>query len=306
MLCPNKSLEFSHPAGFRYRVTTDERGERSPPSQTASVTRDQTNTAGEVWLLGDSIAMGFGNDDQDTLAYRLARSLPQKRVRNLGVDSLGACGIHSRYRAALDLARHPQARGGAGDPRGSRSPGHTIWIFNPSDYADDPRDLGRRSSALRSLAFRLRVWLTRRLALPDALRLLFATAIAGHKNSDPLLAAPLAVTPRAPADPEHPTYACARAIFELGAGDASQNGRPFLFLVYPDVDRRNGRPLPAPDPLKAPMIALAREFPTVQVLDLQVLFERNGARNDLYLPQDGHPGPGAQRLFHLGVRPLLD
>ncbi|MCR9144428.1 MAG: hypothetical protein NXI24_19475 [bacterium] len=328
LLCPNRRLEFEHPAGFQYGVTTNARGERTayPDShgsdgdsnqsrqdqsaQDHSVHDPDQNPSSdsarpEVWLIGDSIAMGYGNDDREVLAYLLARDLPQYRIRNLGVDSLGSCGILSVFQRAL-AERQSRAGSAGGGPR------HTIWIFNPSDYTDDLRDLRRGDSVLLSAAFRTRFWLTKTFALPD----FFRSALA-HRNpeaetespgEDPgvqTVPAPIVSATAAPRDPNHPTYVCAREIFQLAGKHHMQQGHSLILLVYPDIDRQNGGPL-ASDPLKAPIIELARAAPGVRLRNLQALFDEHRHLPDLYLPEDGHPGPDSQELFRLGVRPLLD
>jgi hypothetical protein len=300
LLCADRRVNFAHPTGFEYRVTTNARGERDayqndpvPPSAQSA-----------VWLLGDSIAMGFGNDDAEILAYSLARALPKYYVRNLGVDSLGACGIRRVFQRALTATRAssrstPETTQ-AGREEAELRPRHIIWIFNPSDYTDDVRDQRRQASVLRRVSFALRFQVTKTLALPDFLRSRFAGS-----SPAPGGPAPFVAPGEAPGDPEHPTYVCAREIFALGRSVARRDGGRFTLLVYPDVDRRTGAPLHH-DPLKQPIIDLAAEFPELRVLDLQPLFEKHRHRPELYLRGDGHPGPGAQDLFHLGVLPILD
>lgn len=310
LLCPSQAIDFKHPAGFSYRVTTNSLGERAayPDQQGAATAADESGADKNsvdskaapaqqpaIWIIGDSIAMGFGNDDRDILAYTLARALPGYHVRNLGVDSLGACGIQHIFAQALaDSAELPRQ-----STRPPDNPRQTIWILNPSDYNDDIRDRKLQASPLRRTFFFFRHWLTKLFALPDFLRLQFSDsgqAIAPGLPGN--FAAP-------PDDPNHPTFECTRAIFDRADRQFRQNGRRFTLLVYPDIDRHTGGPLKI-DPLKAPIIALAREFPSIEVLDLQSLFESHRDRPDLYLPEDGHPGPGSQRLFDLGVRSILD
>ena len=309
LLCPSQTIDFNHPAGFSYRVTTNSRGERTayPDQQPAPGTaaqsarrrevvdsNDPATHKPEIWIIGDSIAMGFGNDDRSILAYRLARAMPGYHIRNLGVDSLGACGIQQIFERALARASE-SAQPGATTAAGPR---HTIWILNPSDYSDDIRDRRLQASSTRRVLFLVRHWFTRRFALPDFLRLQFV-------GSNPLIAPGLpARAATAPVDPEHPTFQCTRAIFRQADRKFREAGSRFTLLVYPDIDRQTGGPL-RNDPLKAPIIALARKFAATEVLDLQSSFERRRI-SDLYLPEDGHPGPGSQRLFDLGVQSILD
>ena len=210
-----------------------------------------------------------------------------RHLRLVGVDALGACGIRYVFQKALKNSA-------------SQNPRDVIWILNPSDYTDDLRDQARSSSVIRRDAFRARFYVTKYFAFPDYLRALIAPDPTNDDNRLPIKSD--AVAP--PTESDHPTFQCTREIFQIAESLRRATGSRFTLLVYPDVDHATGKPL-ATDPLKAPIIALAREFPAVGVLDLQEYFERN-ADLGLYLRGDGHPGPAAQWLFTLGVQRIFD
>ncbi|MBI1813325.1 hypothetical protein HY285_03695 [Candidatus Peregrinibacteria bacterium] len=92
---------------FRGTVTTDERGFRSPPIDPKKPT---------IAMLGDSITFGFGVNDDQTLASRLAASFPTFNVVNTGVAGYALAQEVRTFRekflplrpSLLILTFHPQ------------------------------------------------------------------------------------------------------------------------------------------------------------------------------------------------------
>ena len=234
--------------------------------------------------------MAFGNDDADAASSLLARDRPDLRVRNLGVDSLGACGIERLLRKRLS-APNTEPGSAAAAPQ----PDWIVWSFNPSDYLDD------LAPAPRPLLTPALDFLKRWLVLPDALRVLLAPPVRAGAAPAPTAGPAIAA--------DHPTRRCARAIFAT-VRDLSP-ARPVL-LVYPDIAPDGSGPLPreASAALQAPVVALARDA-GVGILDLQDYFEGvagvepQSRESRLYLPNDGHPAPRAQRLFAAALAGII-
>jgi len=274
-LCPNADERFAHPFGFRFRVRTNERGERIVPDQP-----EPHKTVCRVWFIGDSIGMGYGVDDSATAAALLARETGC-RVRNLSVDSLGSFGALRRFRTALrDAQTHPDL---------------VVWNFHPSDFQDDALYLARRDSAIRGVIFTWRFRISQMFYTVNALRLLAGTPF--HERSVGSQAEQATDAPEIAAD--HPTL---RNLEKLGAL-LDKNDVPGLFLTYPEIDWSDGQPARA-DPLKLRAAEVARRA-GFALLHTEDRFRRYAARHPvppdqaspLYLPRDGHPAGPAQRIF---------
>lgn len=275
-LCPDVHLEFQHPAGFAYDMRTDSSGARDPYDG-----RSPDGACGEIWLLGDSIMMGYGVRGGDAFASLLAQTLPDWRVRNLAVDSLGTAGILralERESARSSLAAESRI-----------GPRLFIWNFHASDFLDDARDRERINSSLKTTLFRAQFELAKLSWTYNWARLLV------REGESPSLASSLA--PEGEADPSDPVFAGIRAI---AARTGSLNAQ-LLFVVYPEIDRETGRPATTlPRKLQAARVASEAG---AAVLNLSDAFFAESARTDLYLPEDGHPARGAQAIFYREITP---
>jgi hypothetical protein len=87
---------------FSSTVHIDARGFRAMPPPPPS-------PRGRVWVLGDSVAFGYGVDDDQTFSARLAATHPELAVENLAVSGYGTD-------QELLLLRRELARGRPGEP----------------------------------------------------------------------------------------------------------------------------------------------------------------------------------------------
>lgn len=288
-LCPDVRLRLNHPAGFAFTISTNHEGERWVPAPRDSDRKlnrrpqeaspgnpGDTMPAGkkdQLWILGDSIAMGYGIDDGETVAARIANNSSME-VHNLGVDGLGAVGIKHRLRVALDRY----------DTDGSTGTIHAVWIFHPSDFVDDPRDLSRIGSPLKGGLFRLHFFLSKESYLYNALRsLMEKMRLQQRDNSYNVSAIPLPAA-------DHPTYRAMEETIKL----ARSRKVDLILLIYPDLDRTTGKP-EASSPVKSAVHQFFKER-GIPVIDMFGTF-RSPSGDVLYLPDDGHPtGAGANLM----------
>lgn len=279
-LCPNTDLEFQHPAGFTYDIRTDSSGARDPYYDSPP---EGEGRCGDIWLLGDSIMMGYGVRGADAFATLFADTLPDWRVRNLAVDSLGTAGI------LRSMQRENARRAGAPAASGF-GPRLLIWNFHASDFLDDARDHARLNSSAKTALFRAQFTLARLSWTYNWLRLLVREGEpAGLASS---------FEPEGEADARDPVFAGIQTI----AREAHALNAPLLFVVYPEIDRITGRPAQTlPRKLQAAEVANAAG---AAVLNLSAAFLAESARTDLYLPEDGHPAPGAQAIFYREITPV--
>jgi len=109
LLCPQRQNRLR--AGSRiFTLTTNSRGERVASSSGQE----------RIIVLGDSLSMGYGLSDEETLAHLLGQK--GHPARNLAVDSLGPSGMEfflSRNVAGL-VSRY-------------------VWVFSPSDFVDEAK-----------------------------------------------------------------------------------------------------------------------------------------------------------------------
>lgn len=271
-LCPNQDRRLTHPDGFQFHIRTNDSGERevydhgTPPA----------SACGEVWLIGDSIMMGYGVDQADHFAALLAATFPERRVRNLAVDSLGASAIGRRLSGELQRRSAPSA---------------VIWNFHASDYLDDPAEAERLDDNGFRPLFQLAFWLQRQSALLLWLRLQLAppqeNQLALPENEDD--------SPAPQIEPSHPTLQAVAGV----AAEMQRRQIPFFFLIYPEIDRRRG--LPAAESALKESAAAVAVAGGAREIDLHLDFQSDDAPSRLYIPVDGHPSAAAQLLFLRGV-----
>ncbi len=274
LLCPDQQIEFKHPrGGFTYRVTTNHATDRAVSFGVGLAAYVDCAT----WIIGDSLSMGYGVDDHATFARLLSRQ-PENEcvVENMAVDSLGAAGILASVRRRLEDREATVDR--------------AYWILSASDFVDDVRDAQLQASPLRALAFRMQFRLSRHSMTWNAVKILLRRGTGATARNE---------YEREPADPEipddHPTFLALRRLTALLA----EHNIPLYIIQYPEIDRGTGRPLER-DPLKDRYVAEARRR-GARIIDVSPDFHRHADDPELYLPEDGHPGPAAQRIFLEGV-----
>ncbi|MCB1166583.1 MAG: hypothetical protein KDK33_10535, partial [Leptospiraceae bacterium] len=165
-LCKDRSQKLQSPVGGQWLLSTNRYGERithplelSPDSPVS----ESNPTVKEVWVIGDSIAMGYLLSDAFSPPYVLSQ-ITGIRTRNLGVDSLGTRGIQLRLKDALSYR--------------AIVPQHIFWIYNVSDYQDDFREEKLLNDRLYRLAYRIHFNLAKLSYLYATTRLSHQVALA--------------------------------------------------------------------------------------------------------------------------------
>lgn len=255
-LCPDQHIRFTHPSGFSFTVTTNASGERitGPVTQQGRLT-----SLREIWILGDSIAMGYGVSDEESFPYLLQDRL-QAQVRNLGVDSMGTA-------AMADLLQDT-----------SGNPAFIFWPFSPSDFIDDPAESALKSSRLKRTLFTIRAVLTRRSAVVALIK-----QWRERGRRDAYLAGALV-------DRSHPTF---QGILNLNK-NALERGSRLCVVLYQDVQAGGNRPEKT-NAMRDDVAAFLKEQ-SICTVDARPAFLAYSGE-DLYLPNDGHPAQAAQRLI---------
>ncbi|MBL8019704.1 MAG: hypothetical protein JNM27_08580 [Leptospirales bacterium] len=277
-LCPDQHVLFQHPSGFSFTVTTNKKGERIT-SDPATANGDR-NAPPEIWILGDSIAMGYGVSDEATFPYLLQSRLRKKgsnisvppvglqdnaseqsiRVANLGVDSMGTV-------AMADLLNNRIGH-----------PGHVFWPFSPSDFIDDPAEMAIQASPWKQWMFQVRAALTKRSAIFAYLKQLRESG-----RRDAYLAG--SVVGR-----DHPTF---QGILNLDKLVKSRGSR-LCVVLYQDVQRGSNKPEKS-NAVRDDVAGFLHEN-SICTIDARAAF-LSYPGHDLYLPNDGHPAEAAQRLI---------
>lgn len=279
LLCRNSDTILPHPAGFTFRVRVDENGERIV-SEEKVIPGSKT----EVWLMGDSIAYGFGQNDEETIAWKLQEALKKKgiQVRNLGVDSLGTGGIQRRMERTLSC-------GDASLEEGCHRPKAAFWIYHPSDLQDVHREFYLRNSFTGRMLFRGSVFLSRYSALYN-----YSKIRSENRRLETLRALGPEVIPETLSDhpADHPSFQEMKRFFEA----CKREKIPLTVLLYPN-GTHSLTPLPS-----TPLLDQIREIATkegIPVLDTRPDFlkEFNEKKTDFYLKNDGHPNAIAADLI---------
>lgn len=280
-LCPDTRVTMKHPSGYSYTVTVDSYGHRKTP---APGDKDTGYRSGKsIWFLGDSIAMGYGLNDDRTIPAVYAR-LTSCRVRNLGVDSMGVLGIHAGLKRSLK--QYPED----GDI-------YPVWIFHPSDFLDDQRDALRRSSYARRQVLKSRFFLTRNFALfawTNATLRRFSSKQAKPSVSSMDIRNQYDMT----FDDKHTGDLTFRALEEMMKTLQNRN-LPLIVVFYPD--QFNGK-TPFFDRFSHNLIEDFMQKRNVIILKLYEDFLQHPHPETLYIPDDGHPTPGGAELIARGIK----
>ncbi len=254
-------LPFKHSDG--YRITTNKYGERIVPG---SINEQQADK--HIWIIGDSIAMGFGLNDSQTAAANLAQ-LGHWNISNLAVDSLGARGILKLLKNKLN--------------RSNYRPDIVFWIFHPSDFIDDERDSLLEHSWIRRQTRRIHFTAARISFLYNFIKIeLEKHRLSSRTNRYERV---VQVPPE-----DSPTFQYTKKIIDL----SRSKNIPLYIILYPDRDSTGIFPGPLSPAVESFHLFL-RNNNTDTVLMTEVF--KNNRDHSLYLPGDGHPSENASALF---------
>ncbi|WP_208732192.1 LA_2486 family SGNH/GDSL-type esterase [Leptospira perdikensis] len=117
-LCSNRKETFTRVDGKTWDIQTNSIGER--------ILSEETNPK-DLWLVGDSMAMGYGLPTNETPASYL-KSKYKLEVRVIAVDAIGTNGILNLLKEAFTSTNSKD------------QPKQIYWIWNPSDFIDDERE----------------------------------------------------------------------------------------------------------------------------------------------------------------------
>lgn len=283
-LRPEQDLSLPFRGDSTYSIRTNRRGERvvvSPHTDIAGSKRSPTRktTDREIWVIGDSVAMGYGLTDEQSFPSRIA-SLTSISVRNLAVDGIGARGILKILKENLSETR-------ASNRSGSRSFRQidVIWIFHPSDFIDDARDTILQKDFIRRWAFQIHFLLGRYSAV-------YNTILVLRQNLNSADFSPVRnhYTVIPPPDSSSKTFFYTDQIINL----TRENGLPLTVVFYPDKNEDNLLPS---EPVEAALRMMDHmKKKNISIIDATPLFKKNG-KAGLYIPGDGHPSHIAAELF---------
>ncbi|PKA15326.1 LA_2486 family SGNH/GDSL-type esterase [Leptospira haakeii] len=280
-LCPNQSLELYHPEkNIRYRVSTDFRGERI----TYRVGADVNDISGgnsskqdvpEVWVLGDSVALGYLVSDQESLPWALNSILEQKntriRVRNLGVDALGSFGIQERLTEVL---------------KDSSPPIVAYWIYHISDFTDSYRELQLQNSVKKRIFVRVSYILSKYSAVFNTFKIVY-------ERYKPESAENLVIPSSGSVlGPDHPHRKAAISLFEF----VKEKKIPLVLVFLPEPNEKYEPVVDSALVKEVRQIAIDSGIP---VLDLQQTIYDYWKKDsqEIFLPKDGHPNPSLYRFI---------
>ncbi|MBR31142.1 MAG: hypothetical protein CMN77_07485 [Spirochaetaceae bacterium] len=270
-LCKNQSRKLQGPGNGNWTLTTNRYGERiTHPLELApdSPLSESNPTVKEVWVIGDSIAMGYLLSDPYSPPYLLSQ-LTGIRTRNLGVDSLGTQGIRIRLENALEYR--------------AIVPDHIFWIYNVSDYVDDYREEKLLNNALYRMAYRVHFNLAKASYLYALTRIQPQVTI-----SDSVYPEDTEDATQSQEVPEnHPTIQLLRQFAQF----IKEKELPVTVLFYPGM-LPSGKP-DLQDPYKKKSMEILKEE-GIEVMDLSSEFLEN---DNMYIPGNGHPTERAASLF---------
>ena len=134
LFCPNVNKRIVHYRDFSYQLTTDSLGKRITP---------KIDSQNSYWVIGDSLSMGYGVDDNESFPYLLGKKL-NARVENFAVDSMGSLAIKEYFEESLSLYKKPKA---------------VFWIFSVSDFIDDLKFIRLKRNFSYRILFKLQFYL---------------------------------------------------------------------------------------------------------------------------------------------------
>ncbi|EQA36085.1 hypothetical protein LEP1GSC047_3312 [Leptospira inadai serovar Lyme str. 10] len=265
-LCPNRRLTLFHPAKkYSYSIRTDENGERiSYEPGTTPLTAQK-----EIWILGDSVAMGYLVEDRESISWKLGERIGSSvRVRNLGVDAVGTLGIRERLRELLMRSDPP----------------HTAyWIYHISDVADSFREEALFESRVRRFLTRVSFYLSRYSAVFNgwkALREKYLPSLADNRISLQEETATESLKK------DHPHRLALKRLFSF----CKDKKIPLVIVFLPEPNSANKPVFQSPILNDVQSLALENR---ISVLDLRPRLESiwKEKQEPFFLARDGHPNP---------------
>ncbi|EPG76105.1 hypothetical protein LEP1GSC058_0584 [Leptospira fainei serovar Hurstbridge str. BUT 6] len=271
-LCPNRQLTLFQPAKqYTYNIRTDQNGERisyEPGTEPLHARK-------EIWILGDSVAMGYLVEDRESISWQLAERIGfAGRVRNLGVDAVGTLGIQEILREVLNRSDPPKV---------------AYWIYHISDVADSFREEALSKSKVKRLLTRISFYLSRYSAVFNGwktLREQYRPELAENQISSQEEIA------RESLAQDHPHLKALKSLFVF----CKEREIPLVIVFLPE-------PNPANQPIfqstilnKAGSLALENRM---SVLDLRPTLQTiwKEKHEPFFLARDGHPNPYAYGLI---------
>ncbi len=271
-LCENQSRQLQGPMGSKWMLSTNRYGERiTHPLELAkdSPLAESNPTVKEVWVMGDSISMGYLLSDPYSPPYLLSR-LTGIRTRNLGVDSLGTRGIRIRLEDALEYR--------------AIKPEHIFWIYNVSDYMDDFREEKLLKNRLYRFAYRLHFNLAKASYLYALTRMQPQTTVS-DTIQDP--ASDAEKEPELQIPDDHPTVKHLRDF----AAFIKDHELPVTVIFYPGM-LPSGK-ADTDDPYRKKSMEVLKEA-GIEIMDLTKPFVEG---ENMYIAGNGHPTERAAAVF---------
>ncbi|MGE8722112.1 LA_2486 family SGNH/GDSL-type esterase [Leptospira terpstrae] len=252
-LCPNVNDRFTRKDGKTWDIQTNALGERI--LSTKEITTD-------LWLIGDSMAMGYGLPSKETPAHYL-KGKYNLETRVIAVDAIGTNGILKLLKETLASTKNED------------HPKQIYWIWNPSDFIDDTVE----KTGIKRFVYPIHYLLSRysflyRRLLPSPPTNVYTS------YGDPILYSK-----------NHVTYKNLRKFF---ADPSIPRGN--ISVLFSWGMSRMGTP-----DTRDPNYEIAKDFFLelgVKVIDLRNKTEGlYKEQKQVYIPNDGHPGPALAELF---------
>ncbi|PJZ45188.1 hypothetical protein EHQ30_00560 [Leptospira brenneri] len=252
-LCPNRNETFTRKDGKTWDIQTNHRGERILSDE-----KEDTN----LWIIGDSMAMGYGLPTKETLAFYL-KTKYNLNARVIAVDAIGTNGISRLLKETLTGTKE------------ENHPKKIFWIWNPSDFIDDERE----KTGLKRFLYPIHHLLSRysytyRYFLPSPPNNVYTS------YGTPIL------YPK-----EHITYS---NLFQF-LNDPSISKEKLSILFSLGMSREGKPDTSDPNYDETKKFFIQEGMNTIDLRKkTEELFKE---QKQIYIPGDGHPGPALAELF---------